>query len=108
MDTTQDKPINPYWAEKAKIFHENNPHVLDMLRDMALRVQAKGKRRYGIKVLYNALRWRIDVETEDDTPYKLNDAYHAWYARKLMEIEPQLDGFFELRENTAVRARVVG
>ena len=94
-----DKPINPFWAEKAEMFHEKNPEVLERLRRMALKTKAVGRNRYGMKVLYNALRWQRDLETRDNTPYKLNDAYHAWYARKLMEIEPELEGFFELREN---------
>lgn len=89
--------ISAAWAEKAEQFHADNPQVMERLRGMALRMRATGKKKYGIKVLYNALRWARDLETTDDTPFKLNDAYHAWYARKLMETEPQLEGFFDLR-----------
>ncbi len=77
-------------------FHEANPHVYDTLREMALRLKRAGRSRYSIKGLFEVLRWSHAQTTGDE--FKLNNNYHALYARELMNREPLLAEFFELRE----------
>lgn len=79
-------------------FHEANPHVYRLLRDEALKAKRAGLRRFGMKALFERLRWISQVETVGD-PYRLNNNYTAFYARLLMESEPALRGFFETRES---------
>ena len=83
-------------TERFERFHEANPHVYDALRDMALWLKGQGKRA-GIKLLFEQLRWLALIQT-DGEPYKLNNDFTAHYARLLMADEPQLDGFFQIRE----------
>jgi hypothetical protein len=56
-----------------------------------------GRERYGIKSIYERLRWHMNVETTGSEEFKLNDHYTSRYARLLMENEPDLKGFFETR-----------
>jgi hypothetical protein len=94
------RPIIPgkTLEERFQAFHEANPHVFDLLKDMALAIKATGVRRYGMKGLFEILRWQSAVQTEGDEPYKLNNVFTALYARKLMEEVPELNGFFEVRQ----------
>ena len=78
-------------------FHRANPHVYEQLRRRALRAKRKGFKP-GIGCLFELLRWNHGMKfTVGDGEFKLNNNYRAYYARMLMECEPELEGFFELR-----------
>jgi len=86
-------------AERFEVFHKANPHVYQGLRTIALALNRAGFKRYSMKAIYERLRFAV-IETHGE-PWKLNNDFTALYARKLMEDEPELVGFFELRERTA-------
>ncbi len=83
--------------ETFELFHERNPHVYEMLREYALMVKRAGG-RIGMRALFERLRWDYLIYTTSTT-YKLNNNYTPLYARMLMEQEPELAGFFEIRGN---------
>jgi hypothetical protein len=85
------------------IFHRDNPHVYTSLLTMALRLRSAGRRAFAIESLFGVLRWERAIETSDDSGFKLNDHYTAFYARMLMEKNPALVGFFKLRTSAADR-----
>ena len=78
-------------------FHNNNPHVYDELRDLALRAKRHGRKNYSINGLYQVLRWHRNFET-NDPDFKLGNNHRAYYARLLMAQEPELKGFFRTRK----------
>lgn len=81
-------------------FHQANPQVYARLRDLALASVRRG-RRFGIKALFEILRWQYAMQTDDPTSdYKLNNSYTSFYARLLMEREPELVDYFETRTQT--------
>lgn len=80
-------------------FHLANPHVYELLKEIALRAARRG-RPVGMKAVYEMARWYYSVET-DGEPYKLNNNFTAFYARLLMDREPELCGFFETRQQRA-------
>jgi len=80
-------------------FHAENPHVYDTLRGICLEVRRSGHRRFGIRTVWERLRWLTLFDTSrPEGEKKLNDHYTRYYARLLMEQEPELWGFFEIRE----------
>lgn len=81
-------------------FHKANPHVYDALRAVALWCKRNNK-KMGMKAIYERVRWEYSVQT-DGEPYKLNNNFTAFYARRLMEREPELKGFFETRKRRAL------
>lgn len=83
--------------ERFAAFHAANPHVYDSLRDMALTLKAQGSRQYGMKALFEVLRFNNALRTQGDA-FKLNNNYTSHYARLLMDEVPELAGFFETRE----------
>ncbi len=58
-----------------------------------------------MKMLYEVTRWEFWLATESDDEFKLNNNFTAYYARLIMEQEPDLAGMFELRK---VRGGPVG
>lgn len=91
----------PEKLRKFRVFHENNPHVFMKLRALALDLKQRGLEKYSIKGLYEVVRWQYAFEYGKDEQYRLNNNYTAYYARLLMEAEPDLKGFFSLRTSGA-------
>lgn len=86
---------------KFEEFDRNNPHVYAELVKLAKRARARGVERLGIKMLYERLRWELQVETYHPgaDKFRLNNNYHALYARKMMDEYPELRDLFETRES---------
>lgn len=78
-------------------FHRDNPNVYRELVAMARELRSAGHARFGLRMLWETLRWRRMLATSDPSGYKLNDHYIAHYARMMMDSEPDLAGVFETR-----------
>jgi len=74
-----------------------NPWLLPKLAEMALELKRLGHARYSMKGIFEALRWETRYTT-DDLGLKINNNYTAFAARDLMQLYPELNGFFALRE----------
>lgn len=83
-----------------KRFHGENPHVYERLVELALRLRRRGHERYGMKGLFEVLRWHYALETTDQN-FKLCNNYTAFYARLIMQREPELKDFFRTRPSDA-------
>jgi hypothetical protein len=79
-------------------FHNHNPDVYHRLRDMARQLKRAGHQHYGIRGLFEVLRWEHAIKTFG-SEFKLNNNYTALYARALMLWEDDLWGFFRLRDS---------
>jgi hypothetical protein len=85
--------------EKFEVFHTKNPWVYMVLVKLARDLMARGRRRIGIGMLFEVLRWQYQMATVDPaSDFKLNNNYRSRYARLIMENEPDLADAFEVRE----------
>jgi hypothetical protein len=86
--------------ERFERFHREHPEVYKHLHRLALQWRSYGHDQCAIGMLWEVLRWQRTVEglPDPDEDYKLNDHYRSRYARLLMEEEPLLADFFEVRE----------
>lgn len=82
-------------------FHRLNPDVYTQLLDLAMKVRNNGRDTFAIESLFGALRWYRAIETKDDSGFKLNDHYTAFYARLMMARVPALVDFFRVRISEA-------
>ena len=96
-DTLQRNLFTPSVDAQYEAFHAAHPDVYRFFRDAARKLQASGIRHYGIAALFELVRWHYYMERMDDD-FKINNNLKPIYARRLMEQEPELRGFFELRE----------
>lgn len=78
-------------------FHHNNPRVFDLLLRFAREIQHTNRRRFGMKALFERVRWELALTTTEDTGLKLNNNYTAYYARLLALFDPSLADFFTTR-----------
>lgn len=83
-------------------FHRDNPEVYLELLKLARRARREGMERVSIKMLYEVVRWHRLLATTD-REFKLNNNWHASYARKLMAEHVELAGLFETRESPTKR-----
>lgn len=84
-------------------YHALNPQVYALLRRFALEAKRAGLRRGSIEDVHARLRWHASVEVKNDG-FKVNNNWRPFYARFLMEQEPELEGFFETRRAAADEA----
>lgn len=89
----------PTLQERWQAFCDQNPHVMvEMLRLARARLE-RGETRIGVKALWEELRESIRVQKLGD--WALNNSFTALAARRLIELEPRLDGVIELRRRKA-------
>lgn len=100
FDPPLETPGDPL-EEAALAFHRRNPHVLQAILAVALRVKRSGRSRWSIKAAFEVVRYNADVTTDHRT-YKLNNNHTAFYARWLMRDVPELAGFFATRDQGRV------
>lgn len=85
-------------SERFRRFHEANPWIYRHLERMALDMADRGRRRIGMKMLAEVLRWQYQIQTSDPTSnFKLNNSYVSRYARLLIENHPRLADLIETR-----------
>jgi len=84
--------------ESFEAFHRANPDVYRLLCKFARDAKARGVRRWGIKAIFEVIRWHIKVDLQRTDEFKLNNIYTSRYARLIEEHEPDLKGFFETRK----------
>jgi hypothetical protein len=81
-------------------YHRDNPQVYSELTRLARQLKGRGRRHYGIASLFEVLRWHHALHTVGDE-FKINNNYKPRYARMVMDNEPDLAGFFMIRELAA-------
>lgn len=82
-------------------FHNDNPEIYTELVTMARRLQRRGRRKIGIGMLFEVLRWNYYITTISNDEYKLANAHRAFYVRLIEQEEPDLRGFFTKAESIA-------
>jgi hypothetical protein len=92
-DTTADMGLKDQW----RAFHAANPHVYRAIVSVTRELKQQGWRRAGMKQIFEHLRWRYAMSTRGEQ-WKLNNNYTAYYARQVMRLEPDLAGFFNIRD----------
>ena len=84
--------------ERFEKFHSENPEVYRLLVKFAREAKAAGRKHYGMKSLFERLRWHVDIELKGEHEFKLNNNYTSRYARRIRDLEFDLRDFFETRE----------
>jgi hypothetical protein len=90
----QSKLESSFWE-----FHNANPKVYRLLVQFAR--QWRGRLGtdavMGIGQLFERVRWEASVKNNDGLGFKLCNNHRAFYARLIMDRNPDLEGVFRLR-----------
>jgi hypothetical protein len=84
--------------ERFQQFHQNNPVVYELLCKFAREAKDRGVKKWGIKAIFEVVRWHVKVKLQHEGDFKLNNDFTALYARLIMANEPDLADFFDTRE----------
>lgn len=84
--------------ERFAAFHQANPNVYAALCRLARHAVGRGRKRVGMKMIFEVARWEVFLATTDDSAFKLNNNYTSRYARLIMNQEADLREVFETRE----------
>lgn len=92
--------------ERFDAFHRTNPDVYELMVRFAVEAARAGWTRYGVKSLYERVRWHQRVDCKDSRDFKLNNDFTSRYAR-LLNSDPRIQevcgaDFFETRQLKAV------
>jgi hypothetical protein len=75
-----------------------NPEIVRLFLNFARQAHEAGYTRYSISALTQRVRWEVSIPTRDEEVFKISNNYLSRLARLLMQMDPTLAGFFELRE----------
>lgn len=76
-------------------FHVENPQVYTALVEMARRLKQRGRKRLGMKAMFEVLRYETSLQTNDPSGFKVNNTFTRPYAHLLMAQErcrPECEG----------------
>ena len=79
-------------------FHKAHPEVWQMFVRFTFDRISRGFKNYSVNAIFERIRWETDTVRNDDSQFKLNNNYRAFYARAFMKKYPEHEGFFRLRE----------
>lgn len=82
-------------------FHDENPHVLRDLIKLAEQVRSTGHPHWGMKSLFEVLRWQVAVKTQSGDGFRLNNNFTAYYSRLIEKVDPRFVGFFVEKQSEA-------
>jgi len=100
FDLFSNDPLKGYDESSKKAFwdyHAQNPIIYEKLKIYAKQLKDSGRNRFGIRAIFERIRWDMYIEYKNDD-FKLNNTFSPFYARLLIFDHPEFDGFFETRE----------
>jgi hypothetical protein len=82
-------------------YDNENPQIWEAFKKYAIQARDRGFKNYSTNGIFEIIRWHTAIEGNDT--FKINDRYRPDYARKMMNLYPDFDGFFRTRELKAER-----
>jgi hypothetical protein len=76
-------------------YDNENPQVWEGFKKYAFEAKKKGFKNYSANGIFEILRWHTPITGNDQ--YKISNNYKPDYARKMMDIYPDFEGFFRTK-----------
>lgn len=81
----------------AELWMKEHPDAFDFFCRMALRAAGAG-RKFGAKMIWERMRWEMEIEKSEGQKFKLNNNHTAYVMRTWVGMFPQHAHLVELRE----------
>jgi len=89
---------DPILMQRFRAFHSLNPLVFIVFVEYAREMQRAGKTKYGAWSIIAKVRWDMDIATQSNELFQINNDFIALYARlAIHHFQEEFGGFFELR-----------
>jgi hypothetical protein len=86
-------------------YHVANPGVYSYLVTSLKEMQDANYKRYGFPLVFNLARWHFGVKKRN-TEFELNNNIAAHYSRAIAILNPDLEGFYEMRKTSTGHADI--
>ena len=86
-----------------RTFHDANPAVLDLILLELDHAASAGIKKVSIKTIIGKLKWDLQVKTQTNDEYKINDAFTSLYAAIIAKNWPEYAHMFEQRSMRAIK-----
>lgn len=83
--------------DKFKEYHEQNPHLYEAFKSVALDAMKMGFTNYGANGIFEIIRWKRAERGEGE--FKINNNYAPLFARLFVNEYPQHKDFFRFRKS---------
>jgi len=92
-------PVSDLRARFEK-FHRDHPEIYTLFKQFALELRKTGRKNHSARDIIHRIRWDLEREIgQEEEGFKINDHLSPYYARMLMEENPEEFGeFFRCRE----------
>jgi hypothetical protein len=74
-----------------------NPYAWIMFVRFTFAAISKGHKNFGVKSIFERIRWEATIENADELDFKINNNHAPYFARKFMLRYPEHKGFFRTR-----------
>ena len=88
---------NPKTLDKCEAYDREHPDIWQEFENVTLSLIAFGMEHYGAKAIMEVVRFHHTIGSTAAEPFKVNNNFTAYYARKFMALYPECKGFFETR-----------
>ena len=85
--------------DRAINFHNDNPIVFKTFSKIAFETLNGGRKKYSSDMVWNVMRWHVNVKLKYKTDKKFNDHYKAFFTRLFIAKYPRNEKFFEIRKS---------
>lgn len=75
---------------------KSHPKAMALFLKFALEMVFQ-KRKFGIGLLTERVRWQYKIEGKRANDYKINNSFRAYFSRWLIAKEPQIEEYMEFR-----------
>jgi len=82
-------------------YDRENPEIWVNFVKYAAEAKAKGFKHYSANGIFEIMRWHTKISGNDS--FKISNNYRPDYARKMMRLYPEYQGFFRIKELKAER-----
>jgi hypothetical protein len=89
-------PLEESFAE----FDRDHPEVWRLFERFAFEAIQRGHRHHSADAILHVVRWETDANAHGK-PYKVNNNFTPYFARKFQRAHPQHAGFFRNRKSKA-------
>lgn len=79
-------------------FHMRNPKIYELFKRFTFEAIGAGREHYSSRTIFHRIRWHVEIETDSDDRFKINNNHSPYYGRMLMRDFPKTRGFFRTRE----------
>jgi len=97
--TLFDIPVKPEIQTAFEQFDEENPQVYEQFCELVDELITYGHKRYSADGILHIVRY--SKTKTNGVPFKINNDFTAYYARKFINLNPDKAYFFETRKSKA-------